>query len=99
MSVKACRLHFPRSIALSVALSFLASWDVTFAAPWRQENAGGFFGFFFGFPPPPSHPNYYRRPSPYARTYRTLCVRTCDGYYFPISYATNRSHFKTDAAV
>jgi len=99
MSVKACRLQFPRSIALAVALSFLASGDVTFAAPWRQENAGAFFGFFFGFPPPPSHPNYYRRPSPYARTYRTLCVRTCDGYYFPISYATNRSHFKTDAAV
>jgi hypothetical protein len=30
--------------------------------------------------------------------YRTLCVRSCDGYYFPISYATDRSHFKTDAA-
>jgi hypothetical protein len=26
-------------------------------------------------------------------------VRICDGYYFPISYATNRSHFKIDAAV
>ena len=22
------------------------------------------------------------------RTYRTLCVRTCDGYYFPISFST-----------
>jgi hypothetical protein len=44
-------------------------------------------------------------PSPSARgdgglsgSYRTLCVRSCDGYYFPISYATDRSHFKTDAA-
>jgi hypothetical protein len=26
-------------------------------------------------------------------------VRVCDGYYFPISYATNRSQFKIDAAV
>jgi hypothetical protein len=31
--------------------------------------------------------------------YRTVCVRVCDGYYFPISYATDRSHFKTDTAV
>jgi hypothetical protein len=31
--------------------------------------------------------------------YRTLCVRACDGYYFPISYATDRSRFKTDAAI
>jgi len=34
-----------------------------------------------------------------ANTYRTLCVRSCDGYYFPISYATGRGRFKTDAAV
>ena len=31
--------------------------------------------------------------------YRTLCVRTCDGYYFPISYATSRARFATDASV
>jgi uncharacterized protein DUF2865 len=31
-------------------------------------------------------------------SFRTLCVRSCDGFYFPISYATDRSHFKTDAA-
>jgi Protein of unknown function (DUF2865) len=29
-------------------------------------------------------------------TYRTLCVRTCDGYYFPISYSTTRKHFGAD---
>ncbi len=29
--------------------------------------------------------------------YRTLCVRTCDGYYFPISSATGRSRFRKDA--
>ena len=31
--------------------------------------------------------------------YRTVCVRTCDGYYFPISFATNSSRFKIDEAV
>lgn len=28
--------------------------------------------------------------------YRTLCVRTCDGYYFPISYSTSPNHFAED---
>ena len=31
--------------------------------------------------------------------YRTLCVRTCDGYYFPISHSINRSRLKTDEMV
>jgi hypothetical protein len=30
-------------------------------------------------------------------TYRTLCVRTCDGYYFPISFSTVPSQFGADA--
>ena len=30
------------------------------------------------------------------RSYRTVCVRTCDGYFFPISYATNASRFAED---
>jgi hypothetical protein len=30
-------------------------------------------------------------------TYRTVCVRTCDGYYFPISYATTPDKFAEDA--
>jgi hypothetical protein len=29
-------------------------------------------------------------------TYRTVCVRTCDGYYFPISYSTVPSRFGDD---
>ncbi len=28
--------------------------------------------------------------------YRTLCVRTCDGYYFPISFSTSPSRFPED---
>ncbi len=30
-------------------------------------------------------------------TYRTLCVRTCDGYYFPISFSTTSDRFAEDA--
>lgn len=30
--------------------------------------------------------------------YRTLCVRTCDGYYFPIGNAVSRNRFMRDAA-
>ena len=33
-----------------------------------------------------------RRPAPI----HTVCVRTCDGYYFPISYSTNATRFADD---
>src|SRR6266852_2554456 len=29
-------------------------------------------------------------------TFKTLCVRTCDGYYFPVSYATVTARFGED---
>jgi hypothetical protein len=32
-------------------------------------------------------------------TYRTLCVRKCDGYYFPISFSTSRQLFSRDSAI
>jgi hypothetical protein len=32
-------------------------------------------------------------------SYRTLCVRSCDGYYFPISTVTSRGNFGRDEAV
>ncbi|WP_075996275.1 DUF2865 domain-containing protein [Salaquimonas pukyongi] len=37
-------------------------------------------------------PNMHRR----FGTFRTLCVRTCDGYYFPISFSTTSDRFITD---
>ncbi len=30
-------------------------------------------------------------------TYRTVCVRLCDGFYFPVSFSTLPSHFPQDA--
>lgn len=32
-------------------------------------------------------------------TYRTVCVRLCDGYYFPVSFSTLPNHFDRDAEV
>ncbi|MEP2944203.1 MAG: DUF2865 domain-containing protein [Hyphomicrobiales bacterium] len=32
------------------------------------------------------------------RVYRTMCVRVCDGYYFPINFATVRKNFDNDRA-
>ena len=29
-------------------------------------------------------------------TFRTICVRTCDGFYYPISYATSSDRFRDD---
>jgi Protein of unknown function (DUF2865) len=37
-------------------------------------------------------------PSYGASTYRTLCVRECDGFYFPISTATTENQFRDDEA-
>lgn len=31
-------------------------------------------------------------------TVRTLCVRTCDGFYFPVSFSTTSDHFSKDVA-
>jgi len=33
---------------------------------------------------------------PMGGTFRTVCVRTCDGYYFPISYSTTPDRFRDD---
>ncbi|MCV0427453.1 MAG: DUF2865 domain-containing protein [Roseibium sp.] len=35
---------------------------------------------------------------PSGGTFRTLCVRTCDGYFFPVSYSTGKSQFVNDEA-
>jgi hypothetical protein len=44
-----------------------------------------------GFPPG------YRGWGQSTGTYRTVCVRLCDGYYWPVSFATSRSNFERDA--
>ena len=53
---------------------------------------GGFFDRLFGG-------GIFQTPGELGGTYRTVCVRTCDGYYFPISFATSPDHFRQDAEV
>jgi Protein of unknown function (DUF2865) len=63
------------------------------AAPQQR----GFFEALFGGPgstiAPPAPSDY---PQVGASGYRTLCVRTCDGYYFPISNSTSSTRFAED---
>ena len=46
---------------------------------------------------PPNDNSIFGLPdSAQTSTYRTLCVRTCDGYYFPISYSASQAKFLED---
>jgi hypothetical protein len=56
-----------------------------FSSLWGDEDGDG----------GRSNPNQFGN-LPFA-TYRTLCVRLCDGYYFPVSFSTLPNHFQRDA--
>jgi hypothetical protein len=56
-----------------------------FSSIWQDEDDGGAYGGQFGN-------------LPYG-TYRTVCVRLCDGYFFPVSFSTLPNHFDRDADV
>lgn len=58
---------------------------------YANQGPGGFFEQLFGVNSSPTGSDV-----PLSGTYRTLCVRTCDGYYFPISYSTVPSKFPDD---
>lgn len=55
-----------------------------FSSLWQDEDTGpaGGRGSEFGS-------------LPFA-TYRTICVRLCDGYFFPVSFSTLTNHFERD---
>jgi hypothetical protein len=56
---------------------------------------GGFFDQLFGRDA--NEPSGdLANPLAQSGTVRTICVRTCDGFYFPISYATNASRLRED---
>jgi hypothetical protein len=59
------------------------------AARYGQQD--GFFDRLFG------GGSVYQQPGgPLGGTFRTVCVRTCDGFYFPISFETTPDHFRQD---
>jgi hypothetical protein len=62
------------------------------------RGSGNFLDNLFGNnnPGSPVGPAPAPDAGPQAGTYRTVCVRTCDGFYFPISFATVPSRFADD---
>lgn len=72
--------------------------------PQQQRRQGGLFGLLFGNRgAQPQEETQQERPreaplqAPRAATYRTVCVRTCDGFFFPVSFAATQSRFEADA--
>lgn len=57
--------------------------NTPFSSLWQDEDTG-----------PTGRGNQFGT-LPFA-TYRTVCVRLCDGYYFPISFSTLQNHFSRD---
>jgi hypothetical protein len=62
-----------------------------------QGESGNFFERLFGAPGNESGAIIGAPQQQVGGTYRTVCVRLCDGYYFPISYATTPDRFQADA--
>ena len=71
------------------------------------SDRGGLFARLFGRGDPhdpyderitrlPGYGGYWRDDG---GLYRTLCVRTCDGYYFPISFSTTAARFAADRQI
>ena len=68
----------------------------------RDSGGGGLFGWFGRGndeqePAQPEGP-VYRSIDPNGR-YRSVCVRTCDGFFFPVSYQTYANRLAQDATV
>jgi uncharacterized protein DUF2865 len=59
----------------------------------QQQGPGSFLNNLFGNNSPSAPPGDV---GPQSGTYRTVCVRSCDGGYFPISFATVPGRFPDD---
>jgi hypothetical protein len=80
-----------RSVLLALAQN---NCGPQYANALQQQGPGSFLNNLFGNNNSPSAP-----PSdvgPQSGTYRTVCVRSCDGGYFPISFATVPGRFPDD---
>ena len=67
------------------------------SAAVQGQQGGGFFDRLFGAPGNESGAIIGAPQQQMGGTYRTVCVRLCDGYYFPVSYATTPDRFQQDA--
>ena len=68
---------------------------------WRTEDDRGGTDDPLSLPPDDAPASgEARRPAPTPqRIFRTVCVRLCDGYYFPISSSVSRGNFAKDERV
>ncbi|HEY3790198.1 MAG TPA: DUF2865 domain-containing protein, partial [Bradyrhizobium sp.] len=81
-----------RSVLMALAQNNCGPQYANMAQP---AGPGGFLSNLFGGGNTnPNMPN--ADVGPQSGTYRTVCVRTCDGSYFPISFATVPSRFGDD---
>lgn len=86
-----------RAILIALAQNGCGPQSRTASAPAHPR---GFFESLFGSPdsaPPAGGEDLGPPPeAPKSSTVKTLCVRTCDGYYFPISNAATSSKLPSD---
>jgi hypothetical protein len=69
------------------------------ATPQRGRDGGGLFGMLFGNRGGGGYQETYPggvQPLPQTSTFRTVCVRTCDGFFFPVSFTTVPARFGQD---
>jgi hypothetical protein len=89
-----------RAIVVALAQNNCGAQYQQQAAAAQPQRSGGIMESLFGSrsvfapgggnssePPPPTAPS---------GTFRTVCVRTCDGFFYPISAATNPGRFAED---
>ncbi|TAK49821.1 MAG: DUF2865 domain-containing protein [Xanthobacteraceae bacterium] len=74
-----------RSVLLALAQN---NCGPQYGAAARAGQPGGLLDDMFGGPTTPE--------GPVGNNYRTVCVRSCDGFYFPISFATTAARFADD---
>jgi hypothetical protein len=68
-----------------------------YAAALQGQGPGNFLNNLFGGNNPAGQPGMPGGDvGPQSGTYRTVCVRSCDGAYFPISFATVPGRFPDD---
>jgi hypothetical protein len=84
-----------RAILVALAQNGCGQQYQAQVAATPPPRSGGLFESLFGAKSvfaPDTAPGF----SAPGGTYRTVCVRTCDGYYYPISYATSPNRFADD---
>jgi uncharacterized protein DUF2865 len=84
-----------RSVMTALAQNNCGPQYAAAAPQQQQQQGGGFLNNLFGGGNATNSPPLGDLGPP-SGTYRTVCVRTCDGGYFPVSFATTPARFPDD---